>query len=187
MSPELHVSRKKTSHEITDHLADNPISLRRCPTAARAFVSPRRRHLFTRVVFRPHVGKRALPGQRFAGCAVEGSTHTDCRCNSQNEASYGPSMRLNRQPIRKIGSDHGRNLKKRRRALTFVCMVLQMVARLHGLRALNHARSKATGGRHREIFRQANHGAWTMSWEGFLRKALDEVTDTGGKCSSRAE
>ena len=30
------------------------ISLRRCSTAARAFVSPCRRHLFSRVVFRPH-------------------------------------------------------------------------------------------------------------------------------------
>lgn len=40
--------------EIMDHLADDSISLRRCSTAARTFVSSCRRHLFSRVVFRPH-------------------------------------------------------------------------------------------------------------------------------------
>ncbi|KAF9646910.1 hypothetical protein BDM02DRAFT_2861371 [Thelephora ganbajun] len=40
--------------EIMDHLADDFISLRRCSTAARTFVPPCRRHLFRRVVFRPH-------------------------------------------------------------------------------------------------------------------------------------
>jgi hypothetical protein len=37
-----------------DHLADDSITLRRCSTAARTFVPSCRRHLFNRVVFRPH-------------------------------------------------------------------------------------------------------------------------------------
>ena len=40
--------------EIMDHLAGDSISLRRCSTAARALVPSCRRHLFSRVVFRPH-------------------------------------------------------------------------------------------------------------------------------------
>lgn len=37
-----------------DYLADDSISLRRCSTAARAFVPSCRRHLFSRVIFRSH-------------------------------------------------------------------------------------------------------------------------------------
>jgi len=40
--------------EIMDHLAGDSTSLRHCSTAARAFVPSCRRHLFSRVVFRPH-------------------------------------------------------------------------------------------------------------------------------------
>ena len=40
--------------EIIDHLADDPTSLRRCSIAVRSFVQSCRRHLFRRVVFRPH-------------------------------------------------------------------------------------------------------------------------------------
>lgn len=40
--------------EIVDHLADDPASLRRCAIAAKTFAPSCRRHLFRRVVFRPH-------------------------------------------------------------------------------------------------------------------------------------
>lgn len=40
--------------EIMDHLAEDYISLRHCSMAARTFVPSCRRHLFRRVVFRPH-------------------------------------------------------------------------------------------------------------------------------------
>ena len=40
--------------EIMDHLVDDYTSLRRCSTAASIFVPSCRRHLFRRVVFRPH-------------------------------------------------------------------------------------------------------------------------------------
>ncbi|KAF9781847.1 hypothetical protein BJ322DRAFT_1162006 [Thelephora terrestris] len=40
--------------EIIDHLADDPTSLRRCSIAASNFLPTCRRHLFKRIVFRPH-------------------------------------------------------------------------------------------------------------------------------------
>jgi hypothetical protein len=40
--------------EIIDHLADDSTTLRFCSMAARSFVQSCRRHLFSRVVFRPH-------------------------------------------------------------------------------------------------------------------------------------